>query len=334
MIAELEAELFERGEHPTALIALFAFAEEGRHRIRLALDAEPAFAAWVARQAPELQSACKLALDSSAKLETRTPAATTLIVTCDRDRPDASPPQLSLPRAKTFLEQPVRVLLEHDYNDSAFLRAFATKEERDRLDFLLERRWIEWAHCGGISEVKKRVERIAANTPETSRWFAVFDSDALAPGTPDHSSKVAADACRSKGVGFHQTTRRYQESYLPKRSVRDWGLEKKRQRWSKAQSFLQLRDEQRHHFHLKAGFEGDSARLAKLRERDPATAATVERLYEDVPVDVRATLTRGLGSDIGELFRQPGRVTETLLRDDGAWEEMNAVIRSILRLAR
>lgn len=157
--------------------------------------------------------------------------------------------------------------------------------------------------------------------------WVLFDSDALRPGIPSGQSEDLRLACGT--IPHYQLRRRFIESYLTPHALNARAAKRTnrttvRKRFALLAAFLQLRPEQKHHFNMKIGFEGDAQRI---------DASSAGDLYDDVPASVRSTLKRGFGSNIGELFSGPD-VTEAALRRDTGWQEMRPVVQELLMRLR
>ena len=114
------------------------------------------------------------------------------------------------------------------------------------------------------------------------------------------------------------------ESYLPAQALHAWATEghdraERKRRFSILAAYISMRDEQRHHYNMKHGFQRD-------RSRTDASAGT---LFSDVPETAKAALEDGFDPQIGRLFGGE-KVTEADLRRDSGWSELRPVVRQLL----
>jgi hypothetical protein len=230
----------------------------------------------------------------------------------------ANPPRLPLTEALRLLRKPLRLLVENRHNDGAFLRAVAPSPWRSHLRDALDRGQIEIEHGGG-SDMKTQLER--ASLEEGLRLWALFDSDAREPGRPSAASEALRQACLRKGVPHHRLSRRAIENYLPAKALQGWAhnssgnLRTSRRR--KADAFASMRPDQRHHYNMKHGFQGD--------RKDG-----IPSFYEDFAG--HSDLQEGFGRDIASLYHQePLIIREEWLDKDGQLQEMLSMVQSILR---
>ena len=94
--------------------------------------------------------------------------------------------------------------------------------------------------------------------------------------------------------------------------------------------------EQRAHFDLKKGFDGDVNGVhVALKKREPAMLERISKHYASVPPNDRTALGDGFGKDIADLFkvdpaRNPVGIPEVRRRQDGQDAEMVPLFRDIL----
>jgi hypothetical protein len=319
-------ELFEPPDQHTRLIALLRYPLDERHRIDLDTT-HPAVAAWLAAQARELCEEIELALELSAQTEAMEPSHTAVEVV--RAKPSdylATPLRVSLHEAQRFLESPFVLLLEDEHSDRAFLERMMTGEERRFFERRMQAGDVRVDHGGGIESMTRRITREAAAPEVRHQRWVLFDSDAMRPRKPSAASETLRKACRD--ITHHQLRRRYVESYLPHKALHGWASGQPRrdvreERLERLRTFVALTDEQRHHYNMKRGFEGDAQR----------TDATAGDLYANVSQAARQVLAHGFGSDIAELFAGE-LVTEAELRRDTGWAELRPVITDLLARMR
>ncbi|NJL27903.1 MAG: hypothetical protein HC897_08385 [Thermoanaerobaculia bacterium] len=158
------------------------------------------------------------------------------------------------------------------------------------------------------------------------RTFAVFDSDALAPGYPSKPSEDLRKSCTAALVPHHRLFRRNAESYLPVPALEAWAkklpVAQREKQLRKVRAFAKLRADQRHHFNLKAGFDGDRVRLD--REKGSLLFAHLHQpAYE--------LLRAGFGREIANIFNEAN--PSLWFSNDDQDTEMTALFKSLLERA-
>mgnify|MGYP003668476724 CR=1 FL=1 len=329
MRVELASDLFPNPSSELHIHAICCLAFDGRHRLIIEDDQSPSFQKWLNSMSQPIQSQWSIALKNGYLFEAREPARRKLRVS-DRPLSDWGKPipDLTPSDAADYLTKPFRAVLEDWKSDRAFLIAVAQPEFREALQALERLGSLTFENGGGISNQAVKLKTDGAlGSRETSRLWAMFDSDALSPGMPSNQAKFLEGVCQTHGIVHHRLTRRCIESYLPLDELRGWAYSKAKEAPARRpvfEAFLKLRDDQRHHFNLKAGFRGDE-------KRDDRTNAVP--LYHDLDPGVRAALDTGFGGSIAEIF-QSSFVDETVLRRDGSWAELNTMVRTLIELVR
>lgn len=316
-------ELFEPPVQHTLLVALLRYPLDERHRVDVDVT-HPAVAGWLAAQAAGIREEVEQALEYSALAEALEPSYTAVDVV--RAAPSdylANPVRVCLDDARRFLDSPFEILLEDARSDRAFLERMLTSEERRFFASRIQAGFVRVEHGGGVESMTKRVTQEAVNPANQHKLWVLFDSDAMQPGTPSTASKALRAACRD--VAHHQLRRRYAESYLPHQALHGWATALPRRsaregRLERCRAFVAMTDDQRHHYNMKHGFNGDADR----------TDATAGDLYAGVSPEARRALAHGFGVDIAELFAGES-VTEAHLRDDRTgWAELRPVLTELL----
>lgn len=326
MRVALDPDLFAPPVQHTLLVALLRYPLDDRHRVDVDTT-DHAVAPWLAAQQRELREEIELALELSAQLEALEPSHTSVQVV--RVGPSdflATPLRICLDDARRFLDSPFEILLEDGRSDRAFLERMLTAEERRFLTNRIHAGFVRLAHGGGISSMTRRVVEEAAVPENRHKRWVLFDSDAMMPGAPSPASEALRAACRD--LPHHQLRRRYTESYLPHRALHAWASAPPRRgaredRLARFRAFIAMRDDQRHHYNMKRGFDGDRGR----------TDATAGDLYADVPPELVRALAGGFGEDIADLFAGES-VTEADLRRDTGWAELRPAITDLLARIR
>jgi hypothetical protein len=288
---------------------------------------------WLNQQYDKTRQLCQKILDLGLRNETNFSSDFQMatIRVCEVEKPQWNVGKnqtlhiLPLDKAVKFLYQPFTIFVENRRNDRAFLEAVATGWRKERLQQLLKNNIIEFNGGGGIGEVLKWVEEIAEMKEKCQRSFALFDSDALQPNEPSEQSKQVAAVC-NQSILYHQLKRRAIENYLPYQALSIWmnvGVHQKIHGVSKrklVEAFKQLSPEQRHHFNMKKGFDGDKSQ-------------NTGDFYDEIPNSVKRTLKRGFGDDIAELFKEKRfKIPDEWLYKDNLTKELNPILEQILSL--
>lgn len=229
------------------------------------------------------------------------------------------------------LSAPLTILVEHEVNDAAFLKAVPFGFEAKTFRDLVASGRVRFDNGGGSAMKAVIVDR--GRVPARAhRMWAVFDSDALVPGKPSKESEGKVNACKAARIRWHRLERRAIENYLPPIEVAEAKKTKPLEFQQAAGSFKRLHAAQRAHFNLKEGFDGDRAHL-EAGGTDATLRSDVEALFAGAPV---AKLAKGFGRDIAERFvpdpdrGRPG-ISDHVRRIDGQEAEMVPLFRSILR---
>jgi hypothetical protein len=318
-------ELFDPPVRNTLLIALLGYPHIDRHRVELDI-AHTGVATWLAAQSQGVREEIDLALAWSTHEEVREPSSTTVLVIRGPSDLEHTPPRINIDEARRFLDNPFVILLEDARSDRAFLLRMMTDEERDFLQRRIDAGAVRIDHGGGVGPMTSRIRddaRVPAN--RYTEWI-LFDSDAMRPGAPSPASEALRVACGI--LAHHQLRRRYAESYLTRQALESWANVARRvereARLRRYRAFVSMRDEQRHHYNMKNGFERDGAR----------TDANAGQLYDGVSDADRRDLAHGFGEDIGDLF-DGDSITEAHLRHDTTgWAELRPVVRDLLARIR
>ena len=326
MRVTLSPELFTPPMQHTLLVALLRYPLDERHRIELDVT-HPAVASWLVSQAPGLREEIQTALELSARGEVLEPSHTSVVVV--RTGPSAyhaNPPRVALDDARRFLDEPFAIVLEDARSDRAFLERMMTDEERRFLAQRIKKGFVRVDHGGGIDVMARRMKEEAEDPENRHRRWVLFDSDAMRPGAPSTASNRLRAACQD--IAHHQLQRRYAESYLPHRSLHGWAANVSRrpernQRLRLFEAFVAMTADQRHHYNMKDGFDGDAGR----------TDASAGDLYADLPRGAQQALAHGFGSYIAQLFDDQS-VTEADLRRDTGWDELRPSIGQLLARMR
>ncbi len=331
MIVVVESEVFtsERTDQ-VQLLRLLDSGFQGQHRVQTdppydPLADSPALNRWLEDLSPRrLQEEVRLALESGMETDVQGVPCDVEIRVADIEDAEwaAQPPRLPLPAAAELLGRSLRLLVENQRNDSAFVLAVVPEPWRRHLRGVLERRWAEFEHGGGLTEMRSRVEEATADAVESLRLWVMFDSDAREPGKPSRDSEELKGACQRTRVAHHQLHRREAENYLPLRSLTAWAelgkAREKRVRRQKVDAFAGLSAPQRHFYNMKEGFRRDQR------------SAEIPGFYGSEAGNPH--LQEGLDKNIGALFhRKEELILDEWLLKDGQTDEMLPMAQAILR---
>lgn len=327
------------------LLAIFRLGFQQRHAVVLGFNrgAGSPFEAWLGQRPDYEQDLIEAALRYGLQAEGRL-VLDSVVHVVPGPQPQWAGRAQHLPpdQAAELLARPLELLIEDEENDQAFLRAVAMGPQAEEFYRFLERSWICFRHGGGIPGMKRQIASRARQPEVRVRTFAIFDRDALAPRemikasqeepTQTDPSQELEDLCTQEVVPHHCLWRRAMENYLPPafllERLKGEALE------PVARAFRELRDpRQRHHYNMKAGFEGDQERL---RQSPRSIQDAVTELFDGV--DRRGALIRGFGRDVGDRFktengRRPAGLTEAMLREDGIGAEMQQLLERIMESA-
>jgi hypothetical protein len=188
------------GPAPIQLAALAFTAVLGRHRIEVGPGAKPGFDAW-ANSLGELGGDLLEAERTSARDNAHHESAIAITV-MRREHSSWSKRWLTVEDALDLAHKPFRVLLENGVSDRRFLLAMLPVEDRMWIEKRVDREWLELEGCGGIQELKKRVDW-ARKEQHIMRCAALFDGDAVElPSTQPESDAAFL-------LGWHQRAERF-----------------------------------------------------------------------------------------------------------------------------
>jgi hypothetical protein len=299
------------------LFRLLAFAYETRHRV--IVERGSCFTAWRAALPEKARDEYDAALDQSLELEAREPSEREILI---GPRPGAT----AIEDAIEQLERPFFVLVEDEESDRSFIVAVSTPQHRARLLRMHQRGWLVFRSQGGISKIARMIRQRLQDFPDDKgRMFALFDSDAPAPGEPSGDARDARDACVQTGITFRMLARRSIENYLTRAALTVWAnVQAARIDELKAKiealygDWFDKQPERRHHFHMKGG-------LQKMRPRRP--------LYDGISPDIERKLSHGFGPDLAQAFAMDG-LREVDLRSEGSWDELSEMVEALVRSMR
>lgn len=247
---------------------------------------------WIAGQSNYFRSAWQTLIDWSSKDVASFKIKTVIVDELQRTDWSSATPISNLQDAIDMIDVPFLILLENGRNDSNFLLAMCSKEQRSLINRLVETRRVMFHGGGGIGELRKIIQEQIAIIPfKKVRHWAMFDSDAAVPGVISSEAQLTKAACILADIGHHVLERRAIENYLPKGALYDWasGGRGAAGRREFVNAFYELDGSQRSHFHMKSG---------------PANPLTADEqtLYAGVDPNIWRALQSGFGSKIAELY--------------------------------
>lgn len=287
MKVTLASDLFEP-EAPTELSIFLWLSLNDRHRVFVDDPDSSPFKCFLAQLAPKQREEWEKVLEFSLELDGREPSVHEIhVVRFEDSRWSSDPPRLTTDDALVLLLAPYRILVEDGISDWAFLLSFCSEPQRSYLQKRAEKEWLEVEHGGGLEHMNPRVKSIRQHHSKVLRCSVLFDSDAICPGKPSKQSQKLEELCGFE-LHHHQLERRYIESYLPIAALERWSRNtsgnQREKRRTLLEAFKRLRPEQRHHFNMKEGLDGDTRRTETVR---PGPAQTF--LNEIVSVDQGAS---------------------------------------------
>ena len=323
----LRSSCFKCQKNTLSLLTLAHKVNSGRHRIYVPNARDNAYIKWVCELRPYLAQIWKLALDYSIRLDPLEPVKFSLTV-CEEsalcnDRKDLI---VRIADVDRLIQQPFKVFVENDNSDRNFLLTFSNTQQFNKIIELERQNLLSFEHCGGISELRRKVKTYATNTHNYLNCTAVFDSDASSPGNISPDARRAEEQCANLGLEFFRLKRRAIENYLMRDWLKTWVNKRRDRRMIEIfDSFARLCLEQRSHFHMKNGLKTDRADIAN---------GTIT-LYKNVNMKDFVCLQNGFGSNLAtELYAEEWIQKVQSVDDTAAWEEVNGMINAILVLCR
>ncbi len=334
MLFLVEDALFGTPGEGLLLATLFGLSILHKHRLLVVPQARPNFDAWLQGRLPREQDAIGALFDRTFDRETAEPARRRVRVRAQGADWRSSPPIASLAEAVELASRPFGVMLEGLTADRAFLFACATSDQRRRLENMETQGLLEFINGGGLENMAPEVDKVRLPT-HLLRWV-LFDSDALVPGEPSVPSCEAKASCERRDVRHHRLTRRTIENYLPEAALQRWVVLQRRKDWKhhrerarRVKAWRTLSPEQRAHYAMKKGFDGDKERCKRMSVPEQATYSS----FWSLPPDIHAELSKGFGKDIAQLFVEGASagITGDVMQADGAIRDMMKDLMEWLR---
>mgnify|MGYP005991642667 CR=1 FL=1 len=326
MLFEIEECCFAHTTNSSDLLGLVKAVLRGCHGVLVVDESAADYTTWLERQTEEIREEWSLALASTARSQARAPSSKTARVAHDAD-PNFQDDLLQIPprEAEKLSRHAFQIFVENDFADTNFLKAFANSDQLETINELESQGFVEFNHCGGITEMPRRLSARLQRHPANRHFIAaVFDSDSLEPQSPSNDASSVMQCCEERNIPSFCLDRRAIENYLPVWALSGWAnchRGKSRTRLIRAKdAFSRLSEAQRNHYNLKSGLKGDGQRLSQttwgqLEEKD------------------RVPLLGGFGRQVANLFGEP-HVRDNLSAKDSGWQEVNGVVVAILGLVR
>ena len=235
----LDNGLFSSGQAQLHVLGIFALAWGERHLLLTDPPYQPGgrspLHVWLDSLNPGTAAAAKRVLDDSVLAATTQPPGCVEVRIAARARSDWTRGALTREDGLALLATPLRLLLEDQTSDYAFLRCLARPTIREQLDAAVARGWVEVAHGGGIEQIYKRILNAATSCERTTaewcwqlRLWVMFDrdaqrNDATQPSTASGDLRKACQAITQPWpLGHFQLGRRAIENYLPYKMLFAW----------------------------------------------------------------------------------------------------------------
>lgn len=239
MLLDTELAVFDCADHPP-VIRLLDLVSEQRHEWRPTLPVADAAERFVRENAPNTRALVELVQKCLVEAASPAPAAGTPV------RVTAA----ELRQLVDDLQRPAVVVVEDALTDGDFLLAVARAFGRSRVVTALSRKWLVFAHAGGVGRMRDFVAMHRADFSVLGqlRVAAVLDSDRSIPRqrtrSHDFAEQVAAQGC-----AVHVWELRHVESYVP---TVVW-LRHFPDQDEKIGMLLTMRPDQRGYIHMKRG---------------------------------------------------------------------------------
>jgi hypothetical protein len=304
MIVLLRPELFGAASVRSRPFYLEALIYEclGRHQLVADFDveADPGFLAW----RRELGAAHRDALGAALRHSLTALARTEVNVSVVAGPPGASsswestPPILCGDDLLNLLRSPLHFLVEHAVHDGEFLRTVGTGVDGDNFRLAVSRGEIVFDHGGG-SDMRTLLTDRSANRVWSHRAWVVFDSDGLFPKVRSREAELKISTCEAARVAFHVLFRRSIENYIPPADLDEYVGKGDRRASLAVGAFGRMSANQRAHYNMKRGFDGDQARL---EAGDSAWRPQVDALFDGISAADKLVLQQGFGQNIARCF--------------------------------
>jgi hypothetical protein len=319
---------------------LVTIAQQRGHRLVAEFDWETSsiFARWVAGLRPKDADALRSALRAGLTAAQRERIDAVVRAHASTSNWHDTPRTVGGKELLELLTHPLIIVVENETHDEHFIRAMPFGTERDTFFEAIKAGQIKF-DMGGGSSLRALVESRSRSWIWSHRAWVIFDSDALLPGEPSEEAKAKERTCRDSGVHCYCLKRREAENYLPPSELEEHfrlhsaPLDRRKA----AGAFARMTPDQRAHFDLKEGFNGDAngVHVALQQKKETAKLERISKHYDSVPPNDRAALGSGFSKEIADLFRvdiarNRAGISEARRRQDRQDAEMVPLFRNIL----
>lgn len=342
-------EIFADPDASADLLELFLLSKGGRHSLLLARGSNTSFAHWRACGSLREQERVDMILKASLDRESKNPARFGVHICPAPTVNSAAEAEIELPlgEAMRLLRAPLRIIVEDEVHERAFLVAACNEHDRRRLLTAEQDQWLRFEHGGGGAMDRLFNPTHPASISGTLRKFRVFlmrDSDGYVPGHRSEQCEKFVRKCQDCGlddpVRFHILERRFIESYLPREALDHWASDPDGSpnnkgvpdRTSVVDAWAMLSREQAAHYPMKNGFEGDDTALRALRkptvECSDMDGLRVPTLYASLERGVFTKLRRGFHKHVSHHFAD----SAAWYHEHSSWRHRDGVAAELDRL--
>lgn len=124
--------------------------------------------------------------------------------------------ELLVDDALQYLQEPVWIILENQFNDGYFLDALIVHLGSTQLQQAKNKDWMRYRQVGGTGDIPKFVADESARYNAKPRFIVIVDSDKNTPtaslGRPQQN---IINECINKNAAYHILYKREMENYLP-----------------------------------------------------------------------------------------------------------------------
>lgn len=313
MQISISDEIF-RAEAPYRILNAIHTAVDQHHELLIDLEG-PSYKAWL--------SHCEASLDPDVTVLLTYAFGSSIFVGSKRSVEVVIAPkkisEVTFGELTTVLLRSFYIYVENGRADKRFIYAVLSPDLRRDIKRQVEIGAIHFENAGGISELSKKIEDdFRTRAKLANRAFALFDSDALVPGSASTDAIAAMKVCDDRAIPYYCLAKRAIENYIPDEALSSFAAsgnteDQRIQRKRIARAVSRLSDEQRSHFHMKEGFKAPHGDL-----------------YGTVTSADRSTLASGFGSHLSDCYEENGIVNRKQLENSSAWPELETLIVELM----
>ncbi len=316
-----------------ALHKILSAVAEGRHRIEVD---EGALESWLEFQEAGLAADYRQGFRNSLRLAREEPADIATVEVVSDSEPSWADPVARLPleQAARLLAEPLGLLLENFEHDKDFLTAHLPPWLARELDLQIKEGWVLVLNGGG-SVLGAHLDERADDRVRCLRTWIMFDSDRLHPDEHDPNWDGKAPSGRDASCQalkwertcseiyprrFWALHRRSIENYMPENELEN-SPSQELDHLDRVSAFTRMSRDQRWHFNMKKGRNGDTTEPACSRARD---------LYAALPEPDKLLLQGGFGRNLSDQFKAAKQ--RPFAWDNDARVEATLALSDLLRL--